>query len=75
MGRLDAEDKAFLDLFRKDNQPKKASFRQRYDEMQAKFNMEHGTEQINQDQKAANTLGETMKRLNIIDMTGAKTQV
>ena len=43
--------------------------------MQAKFNIEHGTEQINQDQKAANTLGETMKRLNIIDMTGAKTQV
>lgn len=31
--RLDAEDKAFLDLFQKNKQEKKKNFRQQYDEM------------------------------------------
>jgi len=43
--------------------------------MQTKFKVEQGPEQIDPDEKASSTLGEAMKRLNIIDMTGAKTQV
>jgi hypothetical protein len=43
--------------------------------MQAKFKVEHGAEQINQDEKATSTFEETIRRLNIIDMTGTKTQV
>ena len=36
--KLDAEDKAFLDLFKRGRQEKKVNFRAQYEEMQTKFN-------------------------------------
>ena len=73
--RLDAEDKAFLDLFQTNKKPlreKRVNFRQEYDQMQSKFKMEHGVGEASDKTSAASRdMGETMKKLNIIDMTGS----
>ena len=81
MQRLDAEDKAFLELFQGNRNShkrgeKKVNFRQEYDQMQNKFKMEHGFGEASEKTSAASRdMGDAMKRLNIIDMTGSSVQI
>ena len=52
------------------------NFRQEYDQMQNKFKMEHGFgEACEKTSAASRDMGDAMKRLNIIDMTGSSVQI